>query len=395
MITVQQAKNFILQLNEVLERIEISLADALGYTLASDVKATLNLPSFRQSAMDGYAIYWTNNGETEFRLVGEVAAGSSNTFTLKPGEAVRIFTGAPVPDTANIVIMQEWITTKEEKLIGLNDLTKQVTLGMNIRPEGEQIREGEIALKKGITLNPAGIGYLQSFGYEKVQVYRKPNVALVVTGNELVKIGSELEFGQIYESNSITLKAALLDAGFVVSEILYAKDSLSETIDRIKEAKQVADTVLISGGISVGDYDFVETALKQLGVEQVFYKIAQKPGKPLFFGTNNSQLFFGLPGNPASALVCLHEYVIPALKKQSGNARCMPISVKIPSNNDFAVSGNRDLFLKGKIENNNVSILDKQASFMLQSFADANVLIYLPWKLGNIKKNDLVEVHLL
>lgn len=395
LITVQQAKNLILQHSEVLETIEISLANALGDTLANDLKATLNLPSFRQSAMDGYAVYWTNNEETEFKLIGEAAAGSSNIFTLQPGEAVRIFTGAPVPDTANVVIMQEWIKPKVKDVICLNEAAKKVALGMNIRREGEQIKVGEVALKKGTTLNPAGIGFLQSFGYEKVRVFRKPTVVLVVTGNELVQPGNDLEFGQIYESNSITLKTALNDAGFEVSEILFAKDSLAETVAQIKKAKQAADTVLISGGISVGDYDFVETALKQLEVEQVFYKIAQKPGKPLFFGKSNNQLFFGLPGNPASALVCLYEYVIPALKKQSGNTTCMPISVKLPSKDDFIIRGNRDLFLKGRIKNNTVAILDKQASFMLQSFAHANALVYIPWKNGNINKNDLVEVHLL
>ncbi|MFG6687325.1 gephyrin-like molybdotransferase Glp [Mariniflexile sp. HNIBRBA6329] len=360
-----------------------------GYKLFENVYAPINMPPFRQSAMDGYALC-LHDGLT-YNLIGEVKAGDAHQPVLKKGEAVRIFTGAPVPDTANAVMMQEKVVVDG----GFITVQHQIAVDTNIRPLGEQVKMGALALSKNTKLTPAAIGYLSSLGISKVKVFKKPTIALITTGNELVDAGSDLTFGKIYESNSKTLLSALYSLKFYDVTIHKVEDDYDETLFKLKTVIDETDLVIITGGISVGDYDFVGKALNELGVTEHFYKVKQKPGKPLFFGTKNNTSIFALPGNPAAALTCFYVYVYVALQKMMDNEVVGLPRVQAKSISNFKKNGDRPQFLKAIHSDNQVEILEGQSSAMQQTFAISNALVFVPESIETIEKGDLVEVILL
>ncbi|MBJ6367266.1 molybdopterin molybdotransferase MoeA [Snuella sedimenti] len=359
------------------------------YRLCEDVFSPINMPPFRQSAMDGYAINLHDN--LTYKLIGEVKAGDTIAPTLKQGEAVRIFTGAPVPNTANAVIMQEKVTVNGNGLT----IEAQPSLEHNIRPLGEQVKKGDLALKRGTKLTPAAIGYLSALGIKEVSVLKKPSIAILTTGNELIAPGQPLSHGKIYESNSSMLLSALYGLKFYDVSTHKIEDDYNNTFSKLKELIEQNDLVIITGGISVGDYDFVGTALKSLNVEQCFYKVKQKPGKPLFFGKKDNTSVFALPGNPAAALTCFYVYVYTALQRITGEQITELPRIKVKSLSEFKKQGDRAQFLKAIYQNDGVSILEGQSSAMLQTFAVSNALVYIPEDLFHVKINDFVEVILL
>ena len=389
MISVQQAKTILNNNIPPSKTIELPLLEALNFCLAKDVISEINMPPFRQSAMDGYAL--NLNDSFNYQLIGEIKAGDSHKFELKPGEAVKIFTGAAVPDSANAVMQIEKTTVSNEIL----ELKESIPLETNIRPLGEQIKKNEIALAKGSILNAAAIGFLAGLGITTVSVYRKPSVGILVTGNELVKPGNALELGQIYESNAIMLHAALLDSGFNNCTSYHVDDDFKNTKNSIEKALQENDILLISGGISVGDYDFVEEALKSLEVETLFYKVNQKPGKPLLVGKKGDQLIFALPGNPAASLTCFYIYVKPILDQISGLSKVESSVLQKELTHGFTVNNTRSQFLKAKIFNNAVSVLSHQQSSMLNTFALSNCLVHLPEGNYELKKGSKVDIYLI
>ena len=393
MISVEKANQLIEQNTMAGSVMERDLGKSLGYVLADTVYAPVSLPPFNQSAMDGYAIgaYDIDSLNTSFKLVGEVKAGDLQTVPLKSGETVRIFTGAPVPDQTVSVIMQEMVTVKKDTIT----IHEKIKPGSHIRNKGEQIEKGNVALEKGVQLTAAGIGFLSSMGMTKVQVYAKPKIGLIVTGSELIQPGGILQAGQIYESNSATLVAAARSTGFEIKVVEIIRDDLKATINGIEKMAEQMDVVILSGGISVGDYDFVEKALRSLRVERIFYKINQKPGKPIFFGKTSKCLFFALPGNPAASLLCYYLYVFPAIRKMSHELPYSLSKKKLPIKNEYIKKGSRAHFLKAKIEDNQVEVLSGQSSAMLHTFGLANALIYVPAEKKEIQSGELVDVYLL
>ncbi len=365
---------------------KVKMADALGYVLFDSVVSPINMPPFRQSAMDGYALRLNN--EKSYSVVDEVKAGDGHHPALKEGDAVRIFTGAAVPDSANAVVMQEKVTRTGDKI----QLEDSVTINANIRPLGEQVRQGAIALEKGTMLTPAAIGFLTTIGVTEVTVYTKPSVTVVTTGNELVPAGNPLERGQIYESNATMLLTALRSVGYSQVSICKVEDDYLKTRAMLQTVIQGGGVVLITGGISVGDYDFVGKALNELKVEQLFYKVKQKPGKPLFFGKKNETLVFALPGNPAAALSCFYIYVHKALQRLSGDLHFQPKKTKERSVSNFIKKGDRPQFLKGIYADGKVTLLEGQSSAMLQTFALANALVFVPEEVTEIKIDDIIDV---
>ena len=363
--------------------------DALGFVLCKDVISPINMPPFRQSAMDGYALNLNNT--TVYSIIGEVKAGDDYHPVLKLGEAVRIFTGAPVPDSANAVVMQEKTEVEGSRL----QLMSSVNKNDNIRPLGEQVLKGAIALNKGTKLFSAGIAYLTSLGITKVKVYKKPSIAIVVTGNELAEAGENLQYGQIYESNAIMLSIALKQLGYDKVSIHKVEDNYDSTFQLLNVVINQHDVVLVSGGISVGDYDFVGKALNELDVEELFYKVNQKPGKPLFLGKKEEKIIFALPGNPAAALSCFYMYVLLAIEKIIGNNNFSLHKTKATSTSDFIKKGERAQFLKAIYHEGVVEILEGQNSSMLHTFALANAMVYLSETATSINKEDEVEVILL
>ncbi len=390
MVSVQNALSLINDcVNNITQTESLFVTESLGRVLAEDIIATINMPPFRQSAMDGYAIHIHQS--LDYSLIGEVKAGDSHAPKLEPGQAVRIFTGAAVPESANAVVIQERVVRKENKIT----LENPPVLGANIRPKGEQIKTGTLALNKGTKINAATVAYLATLGVAKVEVNRIPKIVIIVTGSELIEPGKPLELGQIYESNGVMLKAGLANFGYTQVDIHKLSDDFQATKASFKTALQAYDIILVSGGISVGDYDFVHTAMQANGVQEVFYKVNQKPGKPLYFGTKNNTYVFGLPGNPASSLSCFYIYVLQALHKWSGLEGQALLAIKMPLAKTYIKKGNRAQFLKARVEQNQVVILDGQASSMIHSFASANALAYMPEEITDCQQGSIVTTYLI
>ena len=381
MITVEEALALVLENSFPLEESEIlPINQCLNRNLAKAVKAPIDLPSFRLSSMDGYALCLHQSNS--YSIVYEVKAGDAANPSLKIGECVRIFTGAVVPDSADAVIMQEKTIRKEDQLT----IETPVNKGQNIRLAGSQVQKGDFPLEKGQVLQASGLAFLKSLGISEVEVVRSPKLTIIITGNELMPSSEPLTRGKIYESNSILLQAALHQQGIENQLVSFAEDSLKATISALKKAFLSADVVLVSGGISVGDYDFVKQALKELEVKEIFYKVRQRPGKPLFFGKKDQGFVFALPGNPASTLSCFYVYVLPLIARLKGSKSDGLIRASIPLAHDFSSEEPRALFLKATVQNQNVSILDRQHSSMLVSFAKANALVYIPEQGVRLKK---------
>ena len=387
MISVEEAFKLIKKTITPREKsILIKVNHSLGYVLALDVFSPIKMPPFRQSAMDGYALYIHN--KSNYKIIDEIKAGDEHQPVLDKGEAVRIFTGSAVPKTANTVIMQEKVTVKGTQLFINNTVSKN----KNIRPLGEQIKKGTLALKKGTKLTAAAIGFLLALGIYEIPVYDKPKIGIVTTGNELVEAGQKLTYGKIYESNSGMLQSGLQSLGYSKVAVSKIKDNYLSTLNSLEKVISENDVVIISGGISVGDYDYVGKALLALGTKQIFYKVKQKPGKPLFFGKLNNKPVFALPGNPASALSNFYIYVYPTLERLSGNVSFSINRGTAVLDSDYIKIGDRAQFLKAHHKNGKVSILEGQSSAMLHTFAVANVLAYIPWNLNNYKKGDAIEI---
>lgn len=385
MINVEKALELIENSISTTKPKKVALENTAGCVVAEDVISPINMPPYRQSAMDGYAIKL--NSTPDYKVVGESKAGKNSEFVNKENEAVRIFTGAMVPEGADTIVIQEHVTRKEDSIL-INKLPEQ---GANIRAVGEQVKQGDTVLIKGSIMNEATIGFLAGLGISNITVYRKPKVCIIATGDELVKPGNKLKPGKIFESNTIMLQTALKRVGIRKVKTYKVRDTFNDTKTLIKRGLAAFDVVLISGGISVGDYDFVKESLDTNDVEEIFYNVNQKPGKPLYFGKKGKNLVFGLPGNPASSLTCFYVYVIPAIRKMMGYKQIHLTKNKIKSASEINNQSGKSLFLKARVDNDLVTVLDGQNSSMLKSFAQSNVLAYIPSDKTNIKEGEQVE----
>ena len=397
MISVTEAKKIIAQHTVELQPIKLSLAAAAGKLLSEDVYAVTDIPAFPQSSMDGYAfsfIDWQHN--RKLIIAGEIAAGNNEHISLPAGRAIRIFTGAPVPNGADTVVMQEKVniddTAAEARILSVTD--NQIQQGTNVRLAGSEIKKGECALEKNTILSPAAIGFLAGLGIATVKVIPNPSISIIVTGKELQQPGNPLDHGQVYESNSFTLSAALKQWHINDVKIFKADDDLKILTNTLADALQQSDMVLLTGGISAGDYDFVLQAAEQCGVIKLFHKIKQRPGKPLYFGKREDKLVFGLPGNPSSVLTCFYEYVLPALSIVTKREMRLKI-VQAPLSKPFQKKVALTCFLKGLYDGKAVTILDAQESYKMRSFAKANCLVKIEEEVMDCKPGDSAAVHLL
>ncbi len=396
MISVNEAKEIIKKHVKIFPAKALSIKDAGGKMLAETIYATIDIPAFPQSSMDGYAFCfadWQIN--KKLIIEGEIAAGDNQNISWWPGKAIRIFTGAPVPAGADTVVMQEKTTidsSATQKILSVAD--EQIQPGTNVRPAGSEIKKGESALEKNTLLTPAAIGFLAGIGVSAVKVFPNPSISIIVTGKELQSPGSSLEYGQVYESNSFALIAALQQLQFTNLQIFSANDDLDALTNTLHNALQQSDMILLTGGISAGDYDFVSKAAEKCGIEKLFHKIKQRPGKPLFFGKKENKIIFGLPGNPSSVLTCFYEYVLLALSIQTNHSVTLK-KLKLPLETAYNKNNLLTCFLKGSIKKNVVTILDGQESYKMRSFAVANCLVKLEEPAKDYERNELVEVHLL
>jgi molybdopterin molybdotransferase len=388
MISVQEAKQLISDSIFPMTATPRILEDAAGLVLAEEVYAPIDLPPFPQAGMDGYAFAYQKDIPS-YTLIGEVAAGSDVSIELLPGQAVRIFTGAPVPDGANTVVMQERVRVEENRLY-VEDPT--LSLGHNFRAKGSDIARGTLAMAAGHTLTPAGIGFLAAMGYAEVPVFPAPRVSIVVTGDELQVPGEALAHGQVYEANSHSLRAALKQVGIQSTFIYSVGDDLTRLQSVIHEALKLTDLVLITGGVSVGKYDYTLDACDRNGVKTVFHKVKQKPGKPLFFGMKGHNPVFGLPGNPSSVLTCFYQYVYPAI----GRLINQPLGLAATTARmDQAYKKPEGIthFLRASLEGDLVQVRKGQESYRLQSFMAADAFIVLPETCTEVQSGEEVIVE--
>ncbi|WPO81555.1 molybdopterin molybdotransferase MoeA [Chryseobacterium sp. JJR-5R] len=392
MISVHEAQQIILQNAPTKKTALIPLSEAAGLVVSSDIPAHTDIPAFSQSSMDGYALKFEDRRQP-LTIKGEMAAGTSQPLAIETGEATRIFTGAPLPEGADTVVMQEKINIENGRLL-ISD--EGLSLGLNVRPKGSEVKKGETAMAAGTYLSPAAIGFLAGIGHDRIEVFVPPVIAIIVTGNELQDPGRDLAFGQVYEANSFQLKAALQKTGITDIHVFTADDHPEELMDVLQKALAMSDVVLLNGGVSVGDYDFVASTAEQCGVIQKFHKIKQKPGKPLFFGIKGEKLIFGLPGNPSSSLTCFYEYVLPALENATGLRNSVKKKEAVAAH-DYKKPAGLTHFLKAYYdeERGEVSPLYAQESYRLHSFAQANCFIVLPEESAGCLKGDKVEIHLL
>lgn len=386
MIQVEEALSIIAANSINMPTYKIPVSKSLGFILAETVYSPIAMPPFRQSAMDGYA--FIHSERHQYDIVGISQAGDHSDIKLNPNEAVRIFTGAFVPHNADTVVMQEHVMANDKSIL-ITNMPKQFT---NVRNKGEQIGKEDVVFESNTLITPAAIGFLACLGITEIEVYKKPKVAILVTGNELVKPGKKLAKGKIYESNSVMLEAALQTIGIKKTKIYKVKDSLKATKKALKSILKKYDIILVSGGISVGDYDFVKEALLENGVEELFYKINQKPGKPMFFGCKNETLVFALPGNPASSLTNFYIYVYPAIKNRMGFSDTHLPKLVRKINSGFTNTTGKTLFLKALYDETHVTILEGQSSAMLNTFAIANSLLIVPNDTETIKKGQFVTL---
>ena len=392
MITVSDAKKLVLENATSLPPVNLSLSESAGMVIAEDIYASINIPAYPQSSMDGYAFIFEDlRSNKSLTIQGEVAAGSNASVSVTPGYAARIFTGAEVPTQADTVVMQEKTKVENGKLFIEDDTLQQ---GSNVRSKGSEIAEDDLAVAKESLIMPATIGFLAGIGVTDVSVYPYPSISIIVTGNELVSPGQPLLRGKVYESNSYSLRAALKQLGIHEVNVYRAEDTLETLRQVMAKALQHSDVVFLTGGVSVGDYDFVAAAAEANGIEKIFHKIKQRPGKPFYFARKGKQLVFGLPGNPASVLTCFYEYVEPALKKMMHQKTGVQ-TAQVPLSTPFKKAAGLTHFLKGFYDGNSVTPLHAQESYRLSSFAHANCLIKIAEEVTNCDKGEKVEIHLL
>lgn len=388
-ISVTDAKTIICAHAIRLKPIKVKLTEGSGHIIAKDIIAPYSIPSFPQSSMDGYA-FSLQPYNRPYTLIGEMAAGSNQSFHLKPGEAIRIFTGAAVPSGADTVLMQE--KTRIDNGLLFNEWA-DITCGANVRAVGSEIEAGSRALPEGALLTPAAIGFLAGAGITEVDVYPLPKVSIIVTGNELQMPGEPLAYGQVYEANSFTLLSALGELGIEPLGLYRGADDPAQLTEILMNALEESDVVLMTGGVSVGDYDFTTLAFDACGVQKVFHKIKQKPGKPILFGVKDHKLVFGLPGNPASVLTCYYQYVLPAFSMLAGNSLNLPVK-NVPLKTAFKKPAGLTHFLKGYFDGEGVELLGGQESYKLNSFAKANCLVEFAEENTGLQDGEWVNIHL-
>lgn len=375
----------------------LNVRAALGRVLAEDVISPLNVPAHDNSAMDGYAVRFADlegDGDVVLKVAGTAFAGAPFQGAVKTGECVRIMTGGVVPAGADTIVMQEHVKAEKDRVtIGPGHRK-----GQNLRRAGEDLKVGQVALKRGLPLRPAEIGLISSLGIGEVTVYRKLRVAFFSTGDELVSIGTQPREGQIYDSNRYTIHGMLTRLGCEALDMGVVRDDPKLLEKAFHDAAAAADVVITSGGVSVGEADFVKALLDKLG-EVVFWKIAMKPGRPLAYGKIGAAHFFGLPGNPVSVMVTFYQFVRDALLTLSGRDPVPPLpAFKVPCVSSLKKAPGRTEFQRGVLERDShgtwsVRVTGEQGSGILRSMSEANCFIILPDAQGNVASGTLVEVQ--
>lgn len=401
MITVKEAHERITVSVELLPVEEKSLNLAHGQVLAEDVTADFQLPRFDNAAMDGFAVRWEDVRDASqehpvvLKITEEIAAGAQPGLSVAEGSCAQIMTGAPMPEGADTVVIFEHTSGFGGQEV---EIFKAPEFCANVRYAGEEVRPGEVLVKRGDRLTPAELGVLAAFGRSSVPVYRRPRIAVVTVGDELRSPGERLEGAAIYNSNGFSLGSCAIAAGAELTGQWQVPDDVAAIREALVEALSASDLLVTAGGISTGEYDYMQKLLTGLGIEQEFWRVVQKPGKPFFFGRGkDGKMVFGLPGNPVSALVCFLEYCMPTISAMQSRRYHGKVEAELVE--PFPADKKRYRFLFGRIWQKNgrlfCTVGPKIESHMITSLVGANCLIEAPASLQPLSVGNVVTCNLL
>src|SRR3972149_1735927 len=403
MISVEAALEIILSEIKPLGMERVNILSAMGRVLGENIVADTNNPPWDNSAMDGYAVRAVDTKEASkdqpvtLQIIEDLPAGYVAKKSVKRGQTIRIMTGAPMPNGADAVIMVE--ETERPEARGKRQevkVFKEAKVGDNVRKAGEDFKKGDIVLRKRMTIRPAEIGMLAAVGKPNVYVYQQPNVAVLSTGDELIEIEEAPMNGKIRNSNSYAIAAQIKACGATPIQLGIARDTKKDLKEKL-EFGLTADCIVSSGGVSVGDFDFVKDVLKQMGSEMRFWKVAMKPGKPLAFGVIANKPAFGLPGNPISSMVAFEQFARPAILKMMGKKDIFKRAFDALLTKPIKKKAGRMNFERAALEQKDgqfyVTPLEGQGSGILSSMVKANCLIILSEDAKDVEKDSKVKVQ--
>jgi molybdopterin molybdotransferase len=389
MILVEEAIQILDQTPVEPKTEEVDLSKALFRILAQDVVSKIDMPPFNKSAMDGYAIR-SNDPSPQLQIVDTIPAGTVPKRRIQEGQCAKIMTGGMVPEGADRVIKKELTIEKN----GFMEITGEEK-NQNICFQAEDIKIGDVVLRKGTLIRPAEVGILASMGLARLAVYKKPQVGIMTTGSELVKPGHPIKAGQIYDSNLYSLAAQVTQTGASLSMSGIVVDTRDKIYEAIEELLNTCDLVLISGGVSAGDFDYVPIILKKLGVRLFFEKVAIKPGKPTVYGTWNKKIVFGIPGNPVSTFVVFEIFIKPLLHRMMG-FDFHPIELQgILSETYSRRKTTRSVYIPVHYRKGAVEQLNYHGSAHIRALGQANGLINIPRGIKEIPSGSTVNVRLI
>ncbi len=401
MISFHEARNKMLEGIKPLPSEKCSLDNLLGRILAQDSTASFDIPPRDNSAMDGFAVIAADvAGASEqspvtLQVIEDVPAGKVATKSLKPGQAIRIMTGAQIPEGADAVVPVELTEGKLQK--EKCKILQVVKQGANVRRQGEDVTSGQLLIAKGTRLRPQEVGLIASLGLMEVIVYKQPVIGIISSGNEVAAPGQPLKPGQIYDANRFSVAGQVKEAGAVVNDYGIVPDDLEAIKNILNKAGQECDVIITSGGVSVGDYDLMKQALSSIG-QMNFWQVKQKPGKPLAFGHINGQPVIGLPGNPVSSMVVCDQYVRPLLLRMQEATNIFREQVTAYSDQEIRKQAGRTEFLRTRVQfidgAYHAVLTGPQGSGILTSMVQADGLMILPEECGGVKPGDMVNVEL-
>ncbi len=401
MISFQQALEIVIEKTGTLRTEVMSVKQSLGYTLAKPIETLEDHPLYDLSAIDGYAVRHSDiqtaneDNPTTLRVIAKITAGNHEKIQLKPGTAALVMTGAMLPEGCDVVVPMQYVQADGTQI----KVLKSPEAGENVRYKGSELRRGNGALETGKYITPGTVAMLAGLGYPSVHVYKKPRVAVVTTGDELVDISQPITGGKVRDSNAFFLSSALQKAGVESHMIERVPDEAKLLLYAVSKSIESADIIIVTGGISVAEYNVMGPIFSQLGIEQHFWEIAIKPDKPVFFGTLDNKIIFGLPGNPVIVGMLFYELVLPAILTMMGRRAVYLQRVTAELESTLTKQPGRLEFIRGYLswigDYWSVVPFMKQESHMMSTFAKANCIIVFPESKERMEKGEKVDVHLL